>query len=559
MPVAETLVSKNLIGLCLVEPIRKMKIVLSCGHANADVEQIHAILRAGGVRDANPSESRALTPQTLIAKMFDAHEVGGDGVEPARQLLPGKFWQELAADLLVANIANGPWGWADAKNVWALDFWSEFDAQVRFVLVYSSPEAALGRAFLGRTELKRDECDRVLAVWTRASEEMLRFYSRHPHRCVLVNAAAVQLAPAKLNDLINQKFAMSLDAVEADRFEQTSCSSPLATCLARLTLLDCDPAHAALWGELESIADIDGGSAAVDENELVAAWKEHAAMLARIEAEAATASRHAKDATLLQTEIEVLRRDAESQREQFVAERAKAASEISDSIRRLEEQHQAIEQLSLDLDQLQQELLKARALPDQLRQEISAQVEENELLLLQLHQMQDELAHLNAENQLLHERLEQAVQAVPTVEAYSPVYQQSEWHVDMTKAIDGDNWYYAETDGRWAGPQPVSAIRVPPLLEGTYDLALDIVDAKAPDIIDGMEIALNGKPLSLQRQREGVVAQVRSRFTTSGMSALPSWEFVFRFPRLISPAEQGSEDTRVLAVRLRSLLLARAG
>ena len=197
-------------------------------------------------------------------------------------------------------------------------------------------------------------------------------------------------------------------------------------------------------------------------------------------------------------------------------------------------------------------------MPSQLREENQGLTQENELLLMQLHQMQDELVHLTAENQQLIDRLAQSVETA-AAPAYLPVYQLSEIVVDMTGAIDGDNWYYAERDGRWAGPHDTSTIRVPALKDGTYDLCLDVVDAKSPAILAGMTVTLNDMPLDLRHEGEGVVALVHSKFSTARLQGVPVWEFAFKFPRLISPAEHGSDDLRILAVRLRSLKLTRVG
>jgi len=70
-----------------------------------------------------------------------------------------------------------------------------------------------------------------------------------------------------------------------------------------------------------------------------------------------------------------------------------------------------------------------------------------------------------------------------------------------------------------------------------------------------MQVSVNGMPLVLTFSGEGVVALVTSRFLTELVPSGSEWEFQFQFPRLISPSEHGSDDLRVLAVRMRSMQL----
>ena len=75
-------------------------------------------------------------------------------------------------------------------------------------------------------------------------------------------------------------------------------------------------------------------------------------------------------------------------------------------------------------------------------------VQEKDLLRLQLHQLQDELEHNYLQSQALGNRLELAKRTEESLREA----QRREIVVDMRKDINGENWYYAEWDGRWAGP-----------------------------------------------------------------------------------------------------------
>lgn len=65
---------------------------------------------------------------------------------------PSRVWQQLAADLLLDNIDAPQWAWADEHSLHLLDFWAGFDASVRFVLLADTPaQALLRQRHLGNT------------------------------------------------------------------------------------------------------------------------------------------------------------------------------------------------------------------------------------------------------------------------------------------------------------------------------------------------------------------------------------------------------------------------
>jgi len=140
---------------------------------------------------------------------------------------------------------------------------------------------------------------------------------------------------------------------------------------------------------------------------------------------------------------------------------------------------------------------------------------------------------------------------------------------DVRADIDGDNWYYAESDGRWAGPETTSTLKVPRMGTGRFAVEFDVVDAIELDILSGMRISLNGVPLEINRERGKFPARLfkanknkgklpmnlRSEFSTEQIGECDTWQFQFMFPRVLSPSERGEKDTRKLAIRLRTLRL----
>jgi hypothetical protein len=137
------------------------------------------------------------------------------------------------------------------------------------------------------------------------------------------------------------------------------------------------------------------------------------------------------------------------------------------------------------------------------------------------------------------------------------MHQPEELRIDMRQEVAGNNWYPAEADGRWAGPTAVSTIQMPPLQPGDYTLEMDIVDAMDAEIVSGMHIEALGQslPVQVELPLTGHLYPLscKAQICIAPETAAEPWPINLRFPRMVSPAESGSDDQRHLALRLRTL------
>ena len=150
---------------------------------------------------ALPSRREGLLPQDVTATLCRAHKVPPveDVVveEGFAQIEAAPVWQGMALDLMLGNLDQPLWGWADPQTIYALDYWQELDPQLTFVLVYDEPHRALTEAAsrLGEDDAQSAlDLRRLLDNWVAYNGALLRFHLRHAGRSLLVHGQQVQRA-----------------------------------------------------------------------------------------------------------------------------------------------------------------------------------------------------------------------------------------------------------------------------------------------------------------------------------------------------------------------------
>jgi hypothetical protein len=597
-----------------------LKIVLSCGHPHAAYQIAHQALVAGGLATALPSRREALTAEDLHEKIFRAHDLDQLGLSAAAKLNPGRVWVEMATDLIAGNLDSSHWGWADARAVWLLDFWKEIEPQIRFVLVYTAPEFALGQ-MLNAQEITPQSSSQAIASWVAYNTELLRFYHRNQDTCLLVNAAEVINAPEALLKKAANHFGLEIALAGNQANIDSTAISAVATALAKTLIEDNDEVRA-LYRELESAADINAQDNGTQKAEYDQALTEYTALLNRLhtlsneavqkssavenlkfehsqiqqlleatkqqlvqqvslhsehhEKHTATINGLNKDNELLLLQLHNVQEELERSAlgaERLVQENAKLQATIkagtqqqSESSKLADVRQSEIQQLTkgnaektrqisdlqtktTQLTQANNTLTKRLAEQQNKPNQSDELKQENELLLLQLHQVQEEL-----ENYFLkYQELAGKGANKQTLNPFSNATQPAAVTFDLRGEIEGDNWYHPEADGRWAGPNDTSTLTVQTQGAGQFELELEAADAMEPEILADMQVSLNGTPLEISNDWDSYPAVIAARFAVDEAAAQDDWVFQFKFSKLVSPSQHGSEDTRNLAIRLSTL------
>lgn len=405
-----------------------MNKILIVGHPQSGYQEVERLLRACGMAPALPSRREGFAPDQISETLCKAHHtpalhrLGND--REVQQVDVAPVWQSLAMDLMLGNIDQPLWGWADPKAVYLLDYWLTLDPSLHFILVYDRPHSVLTRMGLQEAaSLTREALQQRLDAWSAYNAAVLGFHLRHPEHCLLVHSeqvhrsaeASLQQVRVRIDAPWKDRFAGhattsgSLTTTEVDDAKPGSQSlslddhftidaSALSTVVVSALLKD-QLGSQALYEELQASANLPlEADLALGEDPALGfeAWHSLIAQRERLQNQRELTRKlqigHDEVAQLTQ------RFDALVQLEAVTHERL-AAEEAA-----RQKAQQKVSSLSAEI-----ESLKAQPSAKRPGSELA---EENELLLRQLHHVQEELERYFLESQ----RLRGSSVAAPTTE-----------------------------------------------------------------------------------------------------------------------------------------------
>lgn len=177
-----------------------MNKIIIVGHSASGLAEVETQLRHDGLKTSKLSRREGLSPAEITRSLCRAHNAPSADT-PTReadfkQIEAGPVWQGMALDLLLGNLEQDWWGWANTQSIFLLEYWRELDPLATFVLVYDEPQRALAEAAL--YDAKDPDTTRIqqrIDNWMAYNGAMLRFFLRHPGRCLLINAQQILANP----------------------------------------------------------------------------------------------------------------------------------------------------------------------------------------------------------------------------------------------------------------------------------------------------------------------------------------------------------------------------
>lgn len=176
-----------------------MNKILIVGHPASGYPHVETLLNRCGMQPALPSRRDGLLPPDVTATLCKAHKAPPVQTvlaeEDFKQIDAGAIWHGMALDLMLGNLDQTLWGWSDPHAIYTLDYWEELDPKLTFVFVYDEPQRAVMEAARNDAGLPGGQAvQQMLDNWTAYNAAMLRFFLRHPGRCLLVHSEQVRRA-----------------------------------------------------------------------------------------------------------------------------------------------------------------------------------------------------------------------------------------------------------------------------------------------------------------------------------------------------------------------------
>lgn len=345
--------------------------ILVVGHPLSNSENVEALLNSCGMQAALPAHREGILPADINATLLKSLRVNLSEDEIIEQVYPSPIWNGLAMDLLMGNLEQEFWGWSDSQAIYLLDYWKSIDPRLAFLMVYESPHTSIARAFAqSNYKLDIDSLKKTVTSWVQYNEALLRFFNRNPKHCLLVHAQQITAnAQACLQEV------------------RLRIGAPISTELKKID-------EALLGNILDSEVKIDG-VASVERTEAAATENELADYLAQ------TILQDYPAALQLYEEMQVMANLPLTKNTKHMA----SAYDAWDGLQNLTSSYQK------QINVLKEGAQKTREELEKRLQVVSADKagmdKENELLLLQLHQVQEELEKHYLQNKKQSETVEQ--------------------------------------------------------------------------------------------------------------------------------------------------------
>lgn len=122
--------------------------------------------------------------------------------------------------------------------------------------------------------------------------------------------------------------------------------------------------------------------------------------------------------------------------------------------------------------------------------------------------------------------------------------------IDLSKLIDGDNWYDGEPTGRWGGPELISILNIPALIAGSYRLELHIKNEFCG--LEAMKVMFNNNPVNFINTQYQAPVILKAEVHAE---ELFYWRLSFEFPKTCPPEGESGADQRRLGIYLKTVTL----
>lgn len=199
-----------------------MKKIIIVGHNQENNEKLETLFQHFGMKKALPSRREELTPiqvgellskaiksqapqiqeideeelpkklPTHISKRRLKKNLKKQQNTQAATALPKSMWDYIPMDLMIANIDNEFWGWADKNALEHLEYWKNLDPSIYFVLTYDQPQSLLHKLESENEDISKEVILEKLDDWNTYNKKMLDFFEKNQERSILISNERVK-------------------------------------------------------------------------------------------------------------------------------------------------------------------------------------------------------------------------------------------------------------------------------------------------------------------------------------------------------------------------------
>ena len=415
-----------IVDLDLFEKVYTDKLFV-VGHKYSKLEQVSDLIEKMGIERASISKNERLEIIEINKTILKSKKKN----KPiSQQLKIAKVWDTLALDLFLGNIDKDFWFFEDSNAVNLLDYWKSLDEQLGFVLVYNDPKNMLMNFINLKEKISPKKLDKLLNGWVEYNTTLLNFFYKNQDKSFLVNSNQLKKNNIESIEELTKKIGFEVDA---EQITQALCSvevqkeiskekSNLVEFLGEALLYEY-PAVASLYEEMQSVANIfdrdhntykkvdikDAFCEVVKlekqqekfELDSIAFNVEQEKLLHSLKTKEMQEREKREENELLLTQLHQVQEELEK----YYLQNSSVKKELTEKEKALQEQKQSLEAklsgLQKSSKEEQEKLLQSLKTKEMQERE---KREENELLLTQLHQVQEELEKYYLQNKALKEK-----------------------------------------------------------------------------------------------------------------------------------------------------------
>ncbi|AZI14699.1 hypothetical protein ACU6T4_09395 [Avibacterium paragallinarum] len=342
------------------------------------------------------------------------------------QLKINPIWNGLFLDLMLSNLEQDMWGWADSNAIEVLNYWAELDPEIKFIFVYDHPSNIFLHSNVEQAlSLSANEIDNKLQQWQQYNQKMLTLFNQYKSRSVLLCGQQmldeVNSAVEKVANTLSAPLSLEqqCDVMDVEDDTEQGQNSTLEKFVVN-NILQGYKEVANIYEELQNNATLpyltlpyltlEGQNSAV-----LSAWKDLIKQKSDLESQKYTIKKNQDRIAELTSSTTELSERLNTAQNSFSSQKAnlelknhqlqddldhsrKNSQELSRQLGNIQEQTTRI---ITEKEKIAKELQQIKEKNHLLQKELS---EENKELLEQVHILQQELEHYFEENQKLKQK-----------------------------------------------------------------------------------------------------------------------------------------------------------